>query len=265
MGDRHAHDRKIREPAPGPGYGRGSAHGFIGRFSTLFAHGAVKEGEMHTTSRKFFAALVIAPVICAAQGGIISTVATSGVSGIAIDSQGNLFINNPSGYVVRQLNTNGALSIVAGNGTLGYSGDGGPATGAQLQQGTTYSGVAVDSAGNLYISDAGNQVVRKVTSAGIISTFAGTGTAGFSGDNGPATKAQIYEPAGLAVDSAGNVYIADHLNTRVRKVTPKGIITTIAGNGNVVDSGDGGQATAAAVHGPEGLAVDAGGNLYVSD
>jgi uncharacterized protein (TIGR03437 family) len=220
---------------------------------------------MHTTSRKFFAALVIAPVICAAQGGIISTVATSGVSGIAIDSQGNLFINNPSAYVVRQLNTAGALSIVAGNGTLGYSGDGGPATGAQLQQGTTYSGVAVDSAGNLYISDAGNQVVRKVTSAGIISTFAGTGTAGFSGDNGPATEAQIYEPAGLAVDSAGNVYIADHLNNRVRKVTPEGIITTIAGNGNVVDSGDGGQATAAAVHGPEGLAVDAGGNLYVSD
>jgi uncharacterized protein (TIGR03437 family) len=237
----------------------------MGRFSALFAHGAMKEGEMHTTFRKFFAALVMAPVICAAQGGIISTVATTGVSGIAIDSQGNLFINNPSGYVVRQLNTAGALSIVAGNGTVGYSGDGGPATGAQLQQGTTYSGVAVDSAGNLYISDAGNQVVRKVTSAGIISTFAGTGTAGFSGDNGPASKAQIYEPAGLAVDSAGNVYIADHLNNRVRKVTPEGIITTIAGNGNVVDSGDGGQATAAAVHGPEGLAVDAGGNLYVSD
>ena len=147
------------------------------------------------------------------------------------------------------------ITTVAGNGTAGSSGDYGVATSAQLN---SPSDVAVYSAGNLYISDPGSARIRKV-SAGVITTFAGTGTPGYGGDNGPATSAQLQGPGAVTVDAAGNVYIVDlH---RIRKVS-NGVITTVAGNGNQGFGGDNGPATSAQLNGPRDVAVDAGGNIY---
>jgi len=137
------------------------------------------------------------------------------------------------------------ITTVAGNGTAGYTGDNGPATSAKMYQ---PAGLAVDSAGNLYFADSGNDVVRRVSN-GTITTVAGSGTAGDSGDNGPATNAQLNYPYGVAVDSAGNLYIAEILNKRVRKVT-KGVITTFAGTGTAGFSGDGGPPTSAQLYQP---------------
>lgn len=155
-----------------------------------------------------------------------------------------------------------AISTVAGNGTTGYGGDGGPATSAQLQKPW---GVAVDAAGNFYIADQFNNRVRKVDTSGNITTFAGTGTAGFSGDSGPATSAELNTPYNVATDSAGNVYIADYFNYRVRKVDTSGNITTVAGNGTYGFSGDGSAATSASISDPIGLAIDPAGNIYIGD
>src|SRR5205814_1759057 len=148
---------------------------------------------------------------------------------------------------------------VAGNGTDGFSGDNGPATSAQLNFPT---GVAVDSAGNLYIADNENHRIRKV-SDGMITTVAGNGTRGFGGDNGPATSAQLGDPSGVAVASAGNLYVAAYFNLRIRKV-PDGLITTVAGNGIAGFSGDNGPATSAQL-GAGGVAVDSAGNLYIAE
>jgi trimeric autotransporter adhesin len=158
------------------------------------------------------------------------------------------------------------ITTIAGNGTQGFSGDGGPATSAQLR--TPGEGIAVDGAGNVYFSDTGNSRVRKVTPGGTISTFAGTGGGGAIGDGGLATSARIDTPLGLAVDGLGNVYIADAgpgSGARVRKVNPAGIITTYAGTSASSFSGDGGPATAAALYAPRGLALDGQGNLYIAD
>ena len=150
------------------------------------------------------------------------------------------------------------ISTFAGSGTLGYTGDSGPAASAQLDYPWA---VAVDSAGNLYIADTYNQRIRKVSN-GVITTVAGIATWGFSGDNGPATSAQLDYPSGVAVDSAGNFYIADTYNYRVRKVS-NGVITTVAGGGSAL--GDGGPATSALLSLPYGVAVDSAGNLYIAD
>src|SRR5262249_43599938 len=150
----------------------------------------------------------------------------------------------------------------AGNGTSGYSGDGGPATSAQLN---VPFGVAVDGAGNLYIADLRNSRIRKVTTDGLISTVAGNETTGYSGDGGPATSAQLNSPNGVAVDGAGNLYIADYSNNRIRRVTTDGLISTVAGNGTRGYSGDGGPATFAQLSGPAGVALDAAGNLNIAD
>jgi uncharacterized protein (TIGR03437 family) len=154
------------------------------------------------------------------------------------------------------------ISTLAGGGApgAGYSGDDGPATSAQLN---SRWGVAVDSAGNLYIADTNNNRIRKV-SGGIITTVAGNGTPGFSGDSGPATSIQLSAPSGVAVDSAGNLYIADTNNNRIRKVSG-GIITTVAGNGTLGFSGDGGPATSAQLKEPYGVTVDSAGNLYIAE
>jgi len=143
---------------------------------------------------------------------------------------------------------------VAGNGAPGYGGDNGTATSAGLNY--PY-GVAVDSAGNLYIADFLNQRIRKVSN-GVITTVAGNGTGGYGGDNGPATSAELFEPVGVAIDSAGNLYIVDSYNNRIRKVS-NGVITTVAGNGTQGFSGDNGPATSAQLTYPEGVAVDAAG------
>jgi uncharacterized repeat protein (TIGR03803 family) len=156
------------------------------------------------------------------------------------------------------------ITTLAGNGTQGYSGDGGPATSAEL---SAPDGVAVDTSGNIYIGDLGNNRVRKVTVAtGDISTVAGDGTGGYSGDGGLATKAELSSPEGVAVDHAGNIYIADHTNSRIRKVTVStGIITTVAGDGTTGYSGDGGLATKAELCAPEDVTVDSAGNIYIAD
>ena len=148
----------------------------------------------------------------------------------------------------------GKIYTIAGNGTAGYSGDGGPATAAELWD---PDGVAVDSAGNIYISDLYNERIRKVNAKGIISTIAGNGTRGYSGDGGPATAAEMYYPGGIAVDGSGNVFFVDFNNNCIRKINTSGIISTFAGyQGDPAFggySGDGGPATAAELSGPFGI------------
>jgi hypothetical protein len=156
----------------------------------------------------------------------------------------------------------GTISTVAGNGTQGYSGDGGPATSAKLDW---PSGIAIDAAGILYIADQRNNRLRQVTSAGVITTIAGNGLAGFAGDGGPAISAELNGIFAVAVDATGNIYIADRYNYCVRKVTPTGVISTIAGNGTNGFSGDGELAISAQLSDVIDVATDAAGNLFIAD
>jgi sugar lactone lactonase YvrE len=196
------------------------------------------------------------------DGGLATSAELYAPSGVAVDSGGNLYIAAPVANRIRKVTPSGTISTVAGNGIQGYSGDGGLATSAEL-----YApwGVAVDSGGNLYIADSGNERIRKVAPSGTISTVAGNGTLDYSGDGGLATSAELYQPYGVAVDSGGNLYIADSGNERIRKVAPSGTISTVAGNGTQGYSGDGGLATSAELSYPYGVAVDSGGNLYIAD
>ncbi len=181
--------------------------------------------------------------------------------GVAVDGAGNLYVAEGSNYRVQKVSPAGTISTVAGNGTRGYSGDGGPATDAQLSEPTA---LTIDPGGNLYIAESMNRI-RKVSPSGVITTVAGNGTYGYSGDGRPATNAQLAVAYGVGVDSAGNLYIADTQNNRVRKVSSTGVITTIAGNGRTSYSGDGGLATKAQLYMPNGVATDSGGNLYIAD
>jgi uncharacterized protein (TIGR03437 family) len=154
------------------------------------------------------------------------------------------------------------ISTVAGDGTAGFSGDGGPATAATFRG---PFGVVLDAAGNIYVADFNNERVRKIATDGTISTIAGTGVQGFGGDGGPAVNAMLSRPSRISIDSHGNLFLTDPGNSRVRKISPNGIITTVAGNGNAAESGDGGLATNAALNYPESAVADAAGNLYISD
>ena len=147
-------------------------------------------------------------------------------------------------------------------GANGYTGDDSLATIAKL---SGPAGIACNAAGVVYFADTRNNAVRKVNTSGIISTIAGTGTAGYSGDGGAATAAQLRNPAGIAIDGIGNVYITDTRNSVVRKVDTFGIITTIAGTGTAGYTGDGGDATAAELNRPTGIALDGSGNIFISD
>jgi trimeric autotransporter adhesin len=199
------------------------------------------------------------------DGGPATAAQLSTPDGLAVDEAGNLFIADTVNQRVRRVNGHsGVITTVAGNGTSGFSGDGGPATAAQLAQA---GGVAVDGAGNLFIADRGNSRIRRVDAAsGIITTIAGTGTYGYSGDGGPATAAQIKAAGDLAVDAAGNLFIADSGNQRIRRVdAATGIITTVAGNGTAGFSGDGGLATAAQLDAPARVEVNAAGDLFIVD
>jgi sugar lactone lactonase YvrE len=196
------------------------------------------------------------------DGGSATAAKLNDPGGVAIDSAGNLFIADFGNRRVRKVSPSGIISTVAGGGT-NELGDGGPATSATLN---SPAGVAIDSAGNLFIADFNDRRIRKVSSSGIITTIAGGGSASNRlGDDGPATSAQLGGPSGVAVDSAGNLFIADELGNRIRKVSTLGIITTVAGNGSSGYSGDGGPATSARLSLPSDVAVDSAGNLFIAD
>jgi len=224
--------------------------------------------------------------------------------GVAVDGRGNLYIADSGNNRIREVG-NGAVGTIAGNGTAGYSGDGGSPLNAKLGGAEsvavtssgdlfigdttnyrlrelsefsidtvagngdaatlTLSGIAIDGSGNLFIADSGNHLVREIPSNGSISTIAGDGFSGFSGDDGPALKAHLSTLAGIAVDNEGNVFVVDAGNQRVRRISKNGVITTVAGNGTSGFSGDGGPAVSAQLHNPSGVAVDSSGNLYIAD
>jgi len=197
------------------------------------------------------------------DGGPATSAPLSGPVGVAVDSAGNIYIADVNKFRIFEV-SNGVITTVAGSGghgqfdAGGFGGDGGPATSAWLNE---PSGVAVDSAGNIYIADSGNNRIREV-SIGVITTVAGGGSS--LGDGGPATSAQLNGPSGIAVDAAGNLYIADTYNNRIRKVA-NGVITTVAGDGAQGLGGDGGPAISAQVFRPQGAAVDSSGSLYIAD
>ncbi len=196
------------------------------------------------------------------DGGRAATAELNRPRGVAVDAAGILYIADTESCVIRQVATDGTISTIAGNNTCGQSGDGGPATIAELSRPW---GLALDSAGNLYSANGGSNTVRKVTPAGIITTVAGNGTSGFSGDSGQAVNAQLSSPQGVAVDTTGNLYIADYDNERIRKVATNGTISTVAGNGTTGSSGDGGSATSATFNGAYSVAVDGASNPYIAD
>jgi trimeric autotransporter adhesin len=199
------------------------------------------------------------------DGWIATSAALNYPCGVAIDASGNIYIADTFNLRIRMVTkSTGIISTVAGTGSSGYSGDGGLATSAALR--SPY-GVAIDASGNIYITDAGNNRIRMVTkSTGIISTVAGTGSYGYSGDGGLATSADLFYPHGVAIDASGNLYIADTYNNRVRMVTKStGIISTVAGTVSSGYSGDGGLATSADLFYPDGVAIDASGNIYIAD
>ena len=182
-------------------------------------------------------------------------------TGVSADINGNVYIADQGNHRIRKVNSAGILSTFAGTGTAGYNGDG-DATSAQLNFPT---GVAADISGNVYIGDGNNHRIRKVNSAGILTTFAGTETVGYNGDGIAATSAQLWYPYGVTADINGNVYTADSSNQSIRKVNSAGIITTLAGTGIAGYSGDGVAATSAQLYFPYGVAVDMNGNVYIAD
>jgi len=201
----------------------------------------------------------------AGDGGAATNAQLSAPFGVCVDAYGNVYIADYADQRIRKVSAStGFISTIAGNGTSGYSGDGGAATNAQLADPT---GVSVDASGDVYIADRLNNSIRKVSaSTGIISTIVGNGTPGYSGDGSAATSAQLHTPSGVFVDALDNVYIADEVNNSIRKVSAStGIISTIAGNGIGGYSGDGSAATSAQLGAPSGVSVDDSGNVYIAD
>ena len=196
------------------------------------------------------------------DGGAATNASIYGPNGVALDASGNLYIADSLNNVIRKVGPNGIITTVAGNGSPGYSGDGGAATNAMLRG--PY-GVAVDAAGNLYIADNFNNRIRRVDTNGIISTVAGHGDAAYGGDGGAATNASLHNPRAVAMDAAGNLYIADSYNLRIRRVDTNGIMSTVAGNGDATYGGDGGAATNASLYYPQDMVSDAFGNLFIAD
>ena len=196
------------------------------------------------------------------DGGQATAAQIGSISGLAVDVAGNLYITQRFYNRVRKVTPAGVISTIAGTGVAGSTGDNGQATSAQLNFPIA---VAVSAAGEVYVAERDGHRVRRITTAGVISTIAGTGVAGFSGDNGQATVAQLNNPAGVYVSATGEIYISDRANYRLRKIATNGVITTIAGNGSVGTPGDGGPAVAANINEPSFIAFDAAGNLYIPE
>ncbi len=183
--------------------------------------------------------------------------------GIMVDGSGNVYFSDTYNHRVRMINnTNGIITTIAGTGVAGYNGDGIDATTAQLNY--PY-GLALDTAGNIYVADGANNRIRKISKSGIISTVAGTGTGGFNADNILAISSNLNSPTGVVVDKANNIFIADSRNSRVRKVDVNGFISTIAGTGTASYNGDNIPAALATLNYPNGLALDGSGNLLIAD
>jgi uncharacterized protein (TIGR03437 family) len=202
----------------------------------------------------------------AGQGGDTGTADTAQLdnpSSLALDASGNLYIADSLNNKIRKVTaSNSFINTFAGNSFNDFAGDGGPAVNAELNN---PEGIAIDAIGNVYIADTFNHRIRMVTLDGNIHTVAGNGVAGFRGDNGQATNAELNHPEGIAVDTAGNLYIADTFNQRVRMVLSNGKIVTIAGTGGEAYTGDGGPGTSASLNFPSSVFVDGSGNVYVTD
>lgn len=197
------------------------------------------------------------------DGGQATAAAIGYFGGIACDTNGNIFIADGNNQRVRKVSVaTGIITTVGGTGTLGSIGDGGPATLAQLNQPIW---IAFDQSGDMYVTDGNNDKIRKIDYAGIITTYAGNGVATFSGDGGSATDASLDNPQGICFDKFGNLYVADNGNQRIRKISPLGVINTLAGIGVIGSAGDGGPATAAELNSIYGVATDTSGNVYVAD
>ncbi len=195
------------------------------------------------------------------DGGLATTAEFNGANGIAVDTSGNIYVTDYNNNRIRKINPAGIITTIAGNGTSGYTGDGGSATSAEI---SWVAGIAVDLSGNVFITDNLNNVVRKITTNGVISTIAGNGTLGFSGDNGPAIAAQLDSPYALSIDKFNNLFIGGQSNY-IRLVDTNGIIRTIAGNGNTGFSGDGGNSLNASLESSLGISVDKNGNVFFCD
>ncbi|UAY53234.1 NHL repeat-containing protein [Ferruginibacter albus] len=196
------------------------------------------------------------------DGSSATSATLFGPTGICTDTTGNIYIADNANHVIRKINTSGTITTIAGNNKPGYFGDNESATSAELN--FPYR-LCIDGIGNIYFSDQQNSVIRRIDANGIITTIAGNGTKGFSGDGGLATEAQLNDPLGIAIDSIGDLYIAEGYNQRIRKINTSGVITTIAGNGDRGYAGDGNAAIQAELNAPTGIAVDNSGNIYFTE
>jgi trimeric autotransporter adhesin len=194
------------------------------------------------------------------DGGAAVLAQLNAPAAVAADARGNLYIADTGNNRVRRINPQGIISTMAGTSANGFSGDGGAATDAKLN---APQSVAVDASGRVYIADTDNHRIRRIDAQGIITTLAGSDSG--AGDGGPALAARLFQPSGVAIDASGNVYIADNLNHRVRRVNPQGIVANVAGNGAAGYTGDNGTATSAQLNNPNGLALDRTGALYIAD
>ena len=212
--------------------------------------------------------------------GVITTVAGGATAGWAGDGgpavgaqledpkavwaapSGDLYVADSGNERIRRIDGSGTITTIAGTGVPGYSGDGGPAGAAQFDG---PRGIAGDGTGNLFVADDNNNRIRRIDSSGVVTTVAGTGAPGYTGDGGPARSAQLRNPRGVAVDGRGNVFVADSMNARIRMVDSAGVISTVAGCGRHGFGGDGGPATVARMFEPRGVAVGPAGDLLVAD
>ncbi len=230
----------------------------VGSSGNIFASSG---GRLYALS-SYGAMRLLAGCACFGDGVPVTWAVALNPAGVVRDPAGNVYVSDSGNNTVRRIAPDGTLTLIAGTGDAGLGGDGGQARMADL---FAPSGLALDNAGNLYIADRGNSVIRKVGPDGFIQSVAGNGTAGFSGDGGPATAARLALPDGVAVDAAGNIYIADTANHRIREVTPNGVIQTIAGSDSYGTSGDGGPASQALLINPRELAFDFDGDLLFTD